>query len=101
MQPVLLSGIFSEEMKDYLGLGQKDRDKFVTDGGHSSIVGPQGEFLARAEAGECIIYAEADLEKIVEGKMKHDLSGHYNRFDIFNLKVNREPLPPITFSDPV
>ncbi len=27
----------------------------------------------------------------------HDITGHYNRFDIFELKVNRRPLAPVTW----
>ncbi|MEI9916950.1 MAG: hypothetical protein WDN29_15415 [Methylovirgula sp.] len=35
-----------------------------------------------------IVYGDADLEKVLEGKLSHDLTGHYNRFDVFTLQVH-------------
>jgi hypothetical protein len=35
----------------------------------------------------------------VEPKQFHDIAGYYNRFDVFELKVRRERLQPIAFSD--
>jgi len=29
----------------------------------------------------------------------HDIIGHYNRFDIFNLQVNRRPQQPVQWHD--
>jgi aliphatic nitrilase len=49
---------------------------------------------------EGIVYAEIDLQKCIQPKQMHDILGHYNRFDIFDLRVNRRPLRPITFLDP-
>jgi hypothetical protein len=38
-----------------------------------------------------------DLNRCIEPKQYHDIRGHYNRFDIFSLEVNRTPLEPIRF----
>jgi nitrilase len=38
---------------------------------------------------EGIVYAELDLEDCVEPKQFHDTVGYYQRFDIFDLKVDR------------
>jgi aliphatic nitrilase len=44
-----------------------------------------------------LLYADIDLQKCVELKQLHDISGGYNRFDIFQLKVNRAAQRPIEF----
>lgn len=44
---------------------------------------------------EGITYAEVDLNKCIEGKQLHDVVGGYNRFDVFDLKVNRKRLEPV------
>ncbi|MBI4634126.1 MAG: carbon-nitrogen hydrolase family protein [Deltaproteobacteria bacterium] len=89
------TSIFSEEMKDIIGIDPKDRDSFVGDGGHSGIVGPEGDYIAGPVTGECIVYADADFEQMIEGKMTHDTIGHYNRFDIFKFTLNEEELTPL------
>lgn len=33
--------------------------------------------------------ADIDLEACVRAKISHDLAGHYNRADVFNVRVNR------------
>jgi aliphatic nitrilase len=57
---------------------------------------PQGDSLCQDEG---ILYADIDLAQCVEPKQFHDVVGYYNRFDIFELKVNRSPQPPATFID--
>jgi aliphatic nitrilase len=47
---------------------------------------------------EGILYAEIDLAKCIQPKQMHDILGHYNRFDIFDLRVNTAPAKKITFT---
>ena len=46
---------------------------------------------------EGIVYANIDLSRCIEPKQYHDILGHYNRFDIFKLEVDRTPLEPVHF----
>ena len=65
-------------------------------GGSSGIYGPRGQILAKAKTDrEEILYADVDPEEIIKAKMSHDITGHYNRFDVFKLTVNEEALSPI------
>ncbi len=46
---------------------------------------------------EGILYADLDMADCVEGKQYHDVVGGYQRFDVFDLKVDRRRKDPITF----
>ena len=48
---------------------------------------------------EGIAYAEIDLNRCVEPKQFHDVVGYYNRFDVFDLTINRTRLTPARFYD--
>jgi hypothetical protein len=66
----------------------------------SGIYGPDGRLVSEPLIDrEGIVYAEIDLNRCIEPKQYHDILGHYNRFDIFNLEVNRTPLEPIRFHE--
>ena len=57
--------------------------------GGSVIVDPFGQILAGPDyTRECILTAELDLGRIVEGKYDLDVAGHYARPDIFRFSVN-------------
>jgi nitrilase len=56
--------------------------------GRSMIVSPFGEVLAGPLAGPGLLTAELDLDDIPRGKFDLDVAGHYQRPDIFRLKVN-------------
>jgi nitrilase len=66
----------------------------------SLIVGPDGapvsEILKDAEG---IVYADLDLSVCVVPKQFQDVVGYYNRFDVFQLKVNRRASTPIEFAE--
>ncbi|MET9853617.1 carbon-nitrogen hydrolase family protein [Streptomyces sp. NPDC006450] len=67
----------------------------------SGIFGPDGrpvtEPLVDAEG---IVYAEIDLNRCIQPKQMHDITGHYNRFDVFRLEVDNRPRTPVTFTVP-
>lgn len=54
------------------------------------------EFLQNEEG---ILYADLDMGLCVEGKQYHDVTGGYQRFDVFNLSVDRRRRDPVTFVD--
>lgn len=90
------TGIFTEEMKDAMELDEAARKQFAGDGAHSAIVNPLGQFIAGPDVhGETVLCAELDIEEVVAGRYMHDITGHYNRFDVFTLNVNRSTHPPL------
>lgn len=83
--------VWTEDMKDVLQLDDKARSSFIGDGGHSGILNPIGDYIVGPQdSGETILYADLDLEEVTRGKLTHDVTGHYQRFDIFSLQVNRQ-----------
>jgi hypothetical protein len=79
-------------MKDVLELNAEARSRFFGEGGHSGILNPMGDYIAGPQdGGETILYGELDLEQVARGKIIQDVTGHYQRFDVFSLGVNRAP----------
>ena len=44
-----------------------------------------------------ILYADYDLEKVIDGRRSMDVAGHYSRPDIFKFAVNKSPMDVISF----
>lgn len=66
----------------------------------SGVIGPDGRVVgAPLIDEEGIVYAEIDLARCVQPKQMHDIVGHYNRFDIFDLRVDRRPRTPVRLWD--
>jgi nitrilase len=64
----------------------------------SGIIGPDGNAIGKTLVDEeGIVYADIDLNTCIQAKQMHDIIGSYNRFDIFNLKVNRQPQSAVSF----
>jgi predicted amidohydrolase len=82
---------------------QLDQPFEVADGTYnclSGILGPNGEWVTpplRDRAG--IVYADCPIEPVVFGKLFHDIIGHYNRFDVLQLHLNRTPLAALRERD--
>lgn len=63
----------------------------------SMIIGPRGEILAGPiTEGEGLLYAEVDLSEAITLKRAHDVAGTYNRFDVFDLRLNLKRHVPLT-----
>ncbi len=57
--------------------------------GNSCIINPKGQLLAGPlEAEEGILYADLNMDDILEAKRMFDAVGHYARPDVFNFSVN-------------
>lgn len=66
----------------------------------SGIFGPDGRLLTEPLIDvEGIVYADIDLGRTIQLKQMHDITGGYNRFDIFELRVNRRTHDRLTFVD--
>src|SRR5690349_12941446 len=66
----------------------------------SMVIGPSGEVISDTLCeSEGLLYQEIDISQCVEPKQLHDVVGYYNRFDVFDLKVNRKRLSPIAFTE--
>ncbi len=66
--------------------------------GGSAIIGPDAKYLAGPIYDhEAILYADIDLEQIIEEKQALDVVGHYARPEVFTLHINRREMTPATF----
>lgn len=62
------------------------------------ILDPTGSVMSDVVSGEeGIVYGEIDTALSVEPKQFHDVVGYYNRFDIFDLKVDRSAREPARY----
>lgn len=68
-----------------------DPDRYLLDGG-SAVIGPDGRFLLTPQYEKAgILYAELpDLQALDKEKMNLAVSGHYQRYDVFALNIDRK-----------
>ena len=66
----------------------------------SGIIGPDGRVVGEPLIDdEGIVYADIDLGRCIQPKQMHDIVGHYNRFDIFDLRINRRAQAPLGLAE--
>lgn len=83
-------GAVDDRMREMLAYTEEDREYLGRPelSGGSSVVGPSGEVVAGPMGPEeGILYAEVDLDRCVDERTVHDFAGHYNRPDVFELRV--------------
>ena len=69
----------------------KDKPEQMLLNGGSCIVGPDGQYVMEPVWGqEGVFTAEVDLNRCYEEKMSLDVTGHYQRNDVFQLDVNHK-----------
>ncbi|WP_291115348.1 carbon-nitrogen hydrolase family protein [Flavobacterium sp. UBA6135] len=99
---VVSCSTISKEIMDVLKPDVPNIEELLTrkNSAFSGIIGPNGAVVGEPLIDdEGIVYADIDLEKCIQPKQMHDILGHYNRFDIFDLRVNTAPTRKITFID--
>ena len=69
---------------------EKDPEAFVLKGG-SCIIGPDGKYIVEPVFNqEKIIIADIDTERVYEERMTLDVSGHYQRNDVFSFQFKQK-----------
>lgn len=94
---VVSSSSISDEMKAEL-CDTPEKLKWMEGTGSavSAIYGPDGNCIGEPLIDqEGIVYADIDLEMSIAPKLFQDITGHYNRFDVLGLYLNREANRPI------
>jgi nitrilase len=89
---VVSSLVINRTVIDYFA-GQDELQSLLSSGsiGHTAVYGPWGLPVAGPlEPGvEGILYADVDLEETLLPKLRHDIGGSYNRFDIMRVLIDR------------
>lgn len=86
-------GVVDEPMIERLELSAEQEELIRNPDfcGGSTIVAPDSRVIAGPLGPEeDILYADLDLEVGVRMKLRHDFAGHYNRPDVFQVRVNGE-----------
>jgi aliphatic nitrilase len=68
----------------------------------SGVVGPDGAWVTPPLIDEPgIVYADCSFEAMLHGKLFHDIVGHYNRFDVLQLQIDRTERVPLKDVTPI
>jgi nitrilase len=84
--------IVTDELIEAYGPAEEDREQLeqLSRLGGTCIVGPRGKIIAGPLGpGEGILYCDIDTDDVIIPKLIHDFAGHYNRPDIFSVRINR------------
>jgi len=86
------TGVLTQDGIDAYQAGEAERGFMAAlkGQGYASVIGPGGRVLTAALEGEGIVYADVDLNEILLRKVGMDFAGHYNRPDVFELRVRTE-----------
>ena len=97
---IVAAGFMDAAMRDELATLGHEAVRVLDESprGVSMIIGPAGEPVGDVLSDhEGLLYADIDTRACVEPKQFHDVVGSYNRFDVFNLTVDRTRQRPASF----
>ncbi|MFZ9629052.1 MAG: carbon-nitrogen hydrolase family protein [Ilumatobacteraceae bacterium] len=98
---VVACSTVSPEIIDTVAAGDDDARAMLSrrHSAFSGIFGPDGRLVGDGLVDdEGIVYAEIDLRRCIQPRQMHDIVGHYNRFDVFDLRVNTAEQHPVDLS---
>ena len=99
---IISAGYMDDAMRDMLADNDQDAYELLNKASRAEtmFVNPRGVVIGDSlRDAEGIAYAEFNLDECIEPKQFHDVAGYYNRFDVFDLKVNRKRLEPVSFEN--
>jgi aliphatic nitrilase len=99
---VVSSGFFSDAAADLICRGEAKARELIEAAPRSvsMIISPGGTVISDTlQDEEGIVYADIDLEQCIVPKQFHDVSGSYNRFDVFDLHIDRRAHTPARFTE--
>jgi aliphatic nitrilase len=99
---IVVSGFLDRAMREELATLGPDAVRVLEQSPRavSMLIGPGGEPVSEVRSDEeGLLYASIDTRACVEPKQFHDVVGYYNRFDVFDLTVDRTRLRPVTWRD--
>ena len=97
---IVASGFMDAAMREELATLGKDAMRVLEESPRavSMVIGPTGEPVGDVLSDrEGLLYASIDTRACVEPKQFHDVVGYYNRFDVFNLTVDRTRRRPVAW----
>lgn len=94
---IVACSAMSDDIVRMLGTTDERRKMLQgTPNAFSGIFGPDGRLVSEPLIdAEGIVFGEIDIERSIEPKQFQDIIGHYNRFDIFELRVNSRQLEAV------
>jgi aliphatic nitrilase len=97
---IVSSAFVDKTMKDAVAKGDKQIMDIIEQSPRavSMIIDPTGAIMGETLSDrEGIIYADIDTSASIEPKQFHDVVGYYNRFDIFDVRIDRSKRDPARF----
>lgn len=96
---IVACSAMSEEIVNAMASTDDERKRLTgSPNAFSAIFNPHGQIISEPLIDvEGITYADIDLAQCIAPKQYHDIIGHYNRFDIFSLQINRGMQSPLSY----